>query len=466
MRCLRHLGCPDTLITMLKFVWKQNRWLTYNGEYLPHAIPVESSLPQGDATSPLTLLALMTGLTSLVVRQEPSRFSLVTYLDDRNMVACNTAQAARLWNSWRRISTRVGLWENDAKARVVPRRAAHQANLRHLGFQDHHIAAATRVLGIDFTARLGAADRKTQADRLTGAKLRLMRINLLPVAMQVKAQLVAALVIPKAAWGSWTSLRPTCPLTSAVKRVAGSAHGQMSKELFYILAGHGLNSVFCAGMQPYQYLATEVRQRHRVWPPRSCRGTWLHTVRSWLQSLGWQEEAPWRWHHPDPSSNPTIHWNRPLRSEEQDAEKHALRESWRRHLFSSFLASTRRDAVAVAATAYLEPRVNLARKMFRTQDTHARAVMTGAVVSDARLDVMQRRAINTCTWCNQNEIPSWDHLAWSCDGFALTRPPVPGDPMQRILGWPTGHHTDQPILTHLGNVRSKLLDKRYGRGAT
>ena len=80
------------------------------------------------------------------------------------------------------------------------------------------------------------------------------------------------------------------------------------------------------------------------------------------------------------------------------------------------------------------------------------------------VDVINHRPIDTCTWCNQNEIPCWDHLAWSCQGFVSTRPPVPGDALQRVLGWPVGHHSDQVVLTHLSRVRSKLLDKRY-RGA-
>ena len=462
LQCLQHMGCPQTLLYMLQHVWRQKRWLTYNGEFLPQAVDVHSSLPQGDAISPLTLLALMSGLTRLVLQQEHPRIPLVTYLDDRNMVAQNPAHAARLWTTWKQMSARVGLWENETKTRVVPRRAAFKNLLLEEGFQAHHIADATRVLGIDFTAKFGATNRKTQDERLNGAKARLSRVDLLPVAMQVKASLVASLVIPKAAWGSWTSLRPTCPLTSMVRRIAGSRHGQTSNELFYILAGHGLNAVFCAGMQTYMYLATEVRQRPRRWPPRSSRGTWLYTVRSWMQSLGWTEEAPWTWHHPDLGAPMhRISWNGRLRENESHAEKHALRESWRRTLFSSFLKSTRRDAAAVAGTEYDEQRVSLARNMFRTQETHARAIMTGAVVSDARCDVINHRPIDTCTWCNQNEIPCWDHLAWSCEGFASTRPPVPGDALQRVLGWPVGHHSDQVVLTHLSRVRSKLLDKRY-----
>ncbi|CAL1163672.1 unnamed protein product, partial [Cladocopium goreaui] len=167
---------------------------------------VRTSLPQGDATSPLTLLALMTGITKIVLRREPQLFSLATFLDDRNMIARDPQQGFRLWQTWQEVSSRLGLWENDSKARVVPRRAAYEAQLVAQGFAQHHVTNAARVLGIDFTTRLGASDRKTSEERLRVTKSRLQRIAVLPVGMHLKAQHVASIAIPKAAWGCWTNL--------------------------------------------------------------------------------------------------------------------------------------------------------------------------------------------------------------------------------------------------------------------
>lgn len=462
--CLRHFGCPSPMLQMLKFVWQQSRWLTYNGEYMPGPIEVRTSLPQGDATSPLTLLALMTGITKIVLRREPQLFSLATFLDDRNMIARDPQQAFRLWQTWQEVSSRLGLWENDSKARVVPRRAAYEAQLVAQGFAQHHVTNAARVLGIDFTTRLGASDRKTSEERLRVTKSRLQRIAVLPVGMHLKAQHVASIAIPKAAWGCWTNLSQVRCLTSIVKRTAGSEHPQASTDLFYILAGHGLNAEFVAGMQAYLYLAAEVRKRARQWPRSPTRGTWLGTVRGWLEDLGWIEEGPFHWRCHALGARGIIRWSGRVSTAELDVEKHMLRESWRRILFANFLGSSRRDAQAIGTPPYAESRVAAARQLFREFDTHAKAVMMGAVVSDARLDRMYHRPIQPCSWCQHpSAIPCWDHAAWYCPAFSASRPRRPNDAFQRILGWPMGRNpgTDQAVLAHLGKVRQKLLDKRY-----
>ena len=69
---------------------------------------------------------------------------------------------------------------------------------------------------------------------------------------------------------------------------------------------------------------------------------------------------------------------------------------------------------------------------------HGRAVLTGAIVSDARFDIMQSKPIECCQWCSTAAIPDWNHLAWHCTGFRATRQGlrVPHDNLQRVLGWP------------------------------
>ena len=55
----------------------------------------------------------MTGLTNLVLAQDNTACTLVTFLDDRNMIASNPKQAYHLWQIWKSKSQQVGLWEND-----------------------------------------------------------------------------------------------------------------------------------------------------------------------------------------------------------------------------------------------------------------------------------------------------------------------------------------------------------------
>ena len=461
LQCLRHFGCPQQMLRMLQEVWQQERWLTYNGEYLQAPVTVTSSLPQGDATSPLTMLALMTGLTNLVLAQDNTACTLETFLDDRNMIASNPKQAYHLWQIWKSKSQQVGLWENDNKTKVVPRRAVYRQQLINEGFSDRHVTTAARVLGIDFTARLGDSNRATQAERIKGALARLNRVAMMPINMRMKAIHAVSIVIPKAAWGAWTSLVPVRALNGTVKRLAGTGHNQASQDLFYLLAGHGLHPEFCTAMQAYSFLATEVRRRARPWPQRTIRGTWLYTVTSWLQSLGWDEVGAFHWRHSDIQVD--IQWSHPLSPAEGEKEKHHIRETWRRLLFDQFLASSRRDSQAVGNPAYDEAWITRARKLFQDADTHGRAVMVGAVVSDARYDRMKRREIAHCQWCRDPDaIPGWVHHAWECPAFAQGRPLTPDNAFQKILGWPVGQSAvDRSVLDHLALVRSRVLDQRY-----
>ena len=146
-------------------------------------------------------------------------------------------------------------------------------------------------------------------------------------------------------------------------------------------------------------------------------------------------------------------------------EHHALRETWRRQQFALFMSSGRRDAAAVQDSIYNESRVTCARKIFRSCSTHSRACMIGAVVSDAHLDKINNpdHPPAPCSWCSTGDVPTWHHLAWECSAFRDTRGAVPQDPLQRVLGWPFGqdHQTDASVLEHLGNVRERMLDRRY-----
>ena len=462
-KCLRFLGCPQQILSALDMVWNQRRWLCFQDECLPEPQLVSSSVPQGDAISPLTLLALMTGLTGKVLQHEQVPHTLVTYLDDRNFVVKQPEDAAQIWKTWTEMSGKVGLWENADKVKVVPRKGCFRNRLLASGFEESHIANSARVLGVDFTARLGAVDRPTQKQRLQEAGVRIARIDLLPLPADSKASLVSSLAIPKAIWGAWTSVIPGKPLNQCIKKAAGGGHVSASSNLFYLLAGHGLSLHFCGGFAAYLNLADLVRRHPRAWPARSPRGTWLGTVRKWLASLDWSEEGAWKWKHPNIDFS--LDLQTLLSPGEKQHEYHQLRESWRRRQFRDFLASGRRDAARLQGAQYQEDRMTLVRKTFRNSGTHARACMIGAVVSDARLARMQNpQAIpGPCQWCTSGEIPTWCHFLWDCSGFADTRCQKPPDLLLQTLGWPSGANTevDTAVLLHMSTVRQRLLDRRY-----
>ena len=461
--CLRHFGCPNEILFALRQVWDQNRWLCFRRDCLPNPVHVTTSIPQGDAISPLTLLALLTGLTGRVLQERPEPHTLATFLDDRNLVAKTPEDAAKLWKTWKELSPRVGLQENDAKVQVVPRAADFKPRLLQAGFSENQIADSARVLGVDITARLNATHRPTKETRIQETHARLERIGLLPVSADVKAALTCSLAIPKAVWGLWLTPFSAKPLATRIKRISGGQHVTCSTNLFFLLAGHGLNPNFAAGFGAYIYLADIVRHHPRAWPNTSPRGTWLGTVRQWLLGLQWQEQGAWTWVHPE--VNFCIDWNQPICMDIKQKEHHALRETWRRQQFALFMSSGRRDAAAVQDCVYNESRVTCARKIFRSCNTHSQACMIGAVVSDARLDKIKNpdHPPAPCSWCSTGDAPTWHHLAWECSAFRDTRGAVPQDPLQRVLGWPIGqdHQTDASVLEHLGNVRERMLDRRY-----
>ena len=459
VNCLKFLGCPQEILLALTEVWQQERWLCFRRDCLPKPAQVNTSIPQGDAISPLTLLAVLTGLTGRVLQARPEPHTLVTFLDDRNMVAKTPELAGPLWNTWRQLSPRVGLKENDAKAQVVARQAVFKPRLIAAGFDEEHIAPGARVLGVDFTARLGAAHTPSQDARLQTARLRVDRVGALPVSACVKAHLVSSLAITKAAWGAWLKPLSAKPLSTCVRKNTGGSHIAGSPNLFFLLSGHGLNLNFAAGFGAYINLASVARAQARPWPNSSPQGTWLGTVRSWLQCLNWQEESAWVWTHP--MINFQINWTRPIDESTKHREQHALREAWRRQQFQQFLSSGRRDATAVQGSVYHEARATLARKTYQSSN----ACTIGAVVSDARFDRIldPNSAPGSCMWCSSGDVPTWDHLAWHCPAFAATRTSPPHDVLQKVLGWPLGRNAqhDAAILAHLGNVREQLLDRRY-----
>lgn len=447
----------------LQSVWHQERWFCFRREYLPSPTFVSTSIPQGDAISPLTLLALLTGLTGRVLQSCSVPHKLATFLDDRNLVAKTPEQVAELWQTWNQLSPRVGLSENLSKVQVVPRKKSFIPRLIRAGFETHHIAESARVLGVDFTARLGAACRPSRDARLEDAKCRIHPIGLLPVSVNFKAHLVKTLAVSKATWGAWLCPISSKPLLTSIRQVTGGQHIAGSPNLFFLLAGHGLHLGFAAGCHAFLHLASLVRQQPRPWPAASARGTWLGTVRSWLQTLKWREEGGWRWSHPNVDF--VIDWSRAISDDIKSKEQHALRETWRRQQFQLFLDSGRRDATATHGSEYCESRCKIVRQTFQSSSTHMRACLIGAVVSDARFDkiIHPHADPSLCSWCDSGTVPTWHHLAWECAAFASTRCETPLDSLQRVLGWPSGQSVafDGKVLAHLGSVREKILDRRW-----
>ena len=156
----------------------------------------------------------------------------------------------------------------------------------------------------------------------------------------------------------------------------------------------------------------------------------------------------------------------------KDETMHRIRESWRRQLFCKWLTSHRRELQNFPNLVYEEKRIFAVRKAYQQNCVHARAVLTGAAVSDACFKVMcQDDLENYCVHCNDQVIPSWYHACWECAAFSESRPSIPSDEVQKRLGWPLTisrkgnswflSREDKQILQHMALVRAQLLSARY-----
>eukprot|EP00435_Cladocopium_sp_Y103_P021945 s5070_g5.t1 len=155
-----------------------------------------------------------------------------------------------------------------------------------------------------------------------------------------------------------------------------------------MLSGHGLNLNFAAGFGAHIHLAAIVRDHPRQWPNSATRGTWLGTVRSWLQSLNWQEEVACKWIHPDIQFR--LDWTHPIDENTEQREHHALRVAWRRQQFQQFLTSGRRDATAVQGSVYQEARAKLQFQQFLTSGRRDATAVQGSVYQEARAKLARK----------------------------------------------------------------------------
>ena len=277
-------------------------------------------------------------------------------------------------------------------------------------------------------------------------------------------------VLPLACWGWWwvgLSDNKASKLVATIKHCLKLCP-LASKALLPILVGHQLDPCFMAGQAAFQMWKLAHRKMGGAlrWLEHTCRGMWQHAVNEWLTRCEWTLQEPGKWVHS--SMQHVLRWNAP--SDIQERDKHMLRESWRRALFSQFLTSARRDASQLCNTRYCEQVCQRTRVAFADGDAHVRAVLAGGACSDQHLAVMTNSRHNVaqpaiqckCSWCNSGCIGDWDHQVWHCAGFSRNRPPVPDSRLQRRLGWLVqGTKSDHQVMEHMAGVRALLADSRH-----
>ena len=197
---LQRLGLPAQVAFALKFIWgAQRRWLRWQHWASPTPATVASSVPQGDAFSPMSMLPLMLG-PALSVATNHVSVQQTLFLDDRALTSDSgpaLLDAVCEWETW---SQKLGLHENRRKLNVLPRTDAQERDIAARGWHAA-ISESARVLGVDFCRRRASRLRPTCFSRWEEAINRAQLIASLPISCSAGRVCMEILVVPKAAWG-------------------------------------------------------------------------------------------------------------------------------------------------------------------------------------------------------------------------------------------------------------------------
>ncbi|CAK0812995.1 unnamed protein product [Prorocentrum cordatum] len=171
------------------------------------------------------------------------------------------------------------------------------------------------------------------------------------------------------------------------------------------------------------------------------------------------------------------HGERHLRIDDRRGRAaHVLREAWRQERWGAFKAqgATRRDSrLAVEeGVAFDERAFHVATEVLQSGalGSHALAVLTGAMWSDARLDVAMGREPRPCSDCPSGEVPDVVHHWWRCDRWAGRRRGIatPRSALARRMGWPEealqgadARRAWRKQLEYMAGVRQSLVEASF-----
>eukprot|EP00438_Fugacium_kawagutii_P004322 Skav229430 [mRNA] locus=scaffold2297:381639:382319:+ [translate_table: standard] len=224
-----------------------------------------------------------------------------------------------------------------------------------------------------------------------------------------------------------------------------------------MILGHRLDVQFSAGHDALSATWRAVRQRGtglRDWGQRNGPA-WR--IAKWLEGLGWASDVPWLWKHQDLEQTVCLDPNSPQWCGDLKRVQHAVRESWRRLRWHSYISSKRHEVDQFQGLLYDEKRCRRLRSIVKTANTHEVAVLCGAFVSPLLLHKANPTYSPRCHAC-QNAVGSFDHVAWACPRN-LNQPTQWHDRLEHRLGWPAVGGTTE-VLRHLGGVRKAVLASR------
>jgi len=338
---------------------------------------------------------------------------------------------------------------------------------------------APKLLGVTFSGNLARGYTDSEKKKLASSLATINKCALLPLPPRMRITCALMAGIAKASWG-WLAKTVTVQsaqsFDTAMARLAREPISARSPHLASIFRGHAASLSFMAGQQAVVAAWTYAR-RHGV-APGSWRGAPLaNAIRSFFRKWDWDIVAPWKFinHNiSDEATTVSLDPADPDFVEQKPLFTHLLRESWRASLYTSWLATDRRDATDCKGMPYPAKRCKAAFNAALT-DRYYWICAIGAFISPALLwqrfkdepyaDQVKSNSAFTCPWC-QHPLADSNHVLWQCNRSPKPAHLIPPtDPLQRRLGWPlsqTGSKLyDREVIDWFALTRKALLDRYH-----
>ena len=471
---LSRIGTPPAVVNLLRDQWGSHaRWVAFAGAVHESPLLHCKGLPQGDPFAPVCMSLLLSLPARHASSLAPHSCSLL-YLDDRSLLARSAPQLQLALGAWNTFEQFTRLRTHQRKSQFVGRTPEALASLLALGFP---AKATGSMLGITVGARVNEPS-EDETLRLAKAKVMADRLALLPLSLAFKARLAAAVVAPKAIWGTIICGRHFLPSEATSFRAAfrravkGSDAGydRSSRALQQVLLlGHTSEINLLGAQHAMSTLARWAKQvtSRGLDPTAFDLGAVGRALGSAVSKWGWQPR-PRRWGCWGLGRDC---YDILAPSNARNAAAHALRVTWRVARIKEWLRSNSRRDSAVARSANVRATPALAErlcKLARAVSGDAVAVMCGGMSTDARW-APTGAVRHVCHDCRTPCVPSVEHVLWECSHpayVALRTRTKPHSALRSRLGWSPNalpFNEEVALISMLGGMRNTEVSLRRHR---
>ena len=461
VQLLPRAGVPDAIVSALAGMWKsQTRWVTLGTCVAKRPLRNLAALLQGDPWAPLGLSLVLAPVIRRIASRIPAGFQ-ITYMDDRTGLLDTPASLRLFLEEWRAFERLGRLKSNQTKTQIWGRTPQAVSDLREAGFTE--AKDSFHVLGITFGATEPTPeDIKRQSD----ATSRATAIAYLPVSAKLKRGLAQAVYASHAAWGTFLKGRgPTAQeqskfatefnqATKCPSFPGGRASTQLRRAFFL---GHssdlGLFSLHRFVRSSFAWFDYRAQGGISVsWSDQA-----VQMLQKALRPLGWTASSQGI----KRSCGAPLGCDFGVHRGFLDAVLHHVRVAWRHGLVTHWLKSkTRRDSAIAREVGLLvsDSQIDTIHTFVQNQcDAHMVAILTGGMMT-AAIDFQRFQdglgPTPDCPYCGVLEVPSVEHVLWSCEAFnSLRNLPPPGCLLTRRLGWGPSNNPNLKLLQQMAAIR-------------